>query len=196
MSRSDDVTQLLHEASRKAPGSLDRLYAAIYDDLRSVAEARMRQEDAGHTLQATALVHEAYLRLVDQTRCQWQDRAHFLAVASRVMRRALVDHARRRNAQKRGGEWQRVPFDEALTIGAPESGQAVLAVDDALGRLAEQHPDKARLVEMRYFGGLTHDECAEVLAVSTKTVARHLDYAQAWLFRDMTGRGTGDRTTP
>jgi RNA polymerase sigma factor (TIGR02999 family) len=189
MNRPHDVTQLLREASRRDPGSLERLYAAIYDDLRAVAESRMRQEGADHTLQATALVHEAYLRLVDQTRCRWQDRAHFLAVASQVMRRALVDHARRRDAQKRGGGWERVPFEEALTIGAPDAGRAVLAVDDALHRLAAEHPDKARLVEMRYFGGLTHEECAEVLAVSTKTVSRHLDYAQAWLYRAMTAGG-------
>ena len=189
MNGSTDVTQLLHQAARKEPGSLERLYAAIYDDLRAVAEVRMRQESGDHTLQATALVHEAYLRLVDQTRCRWQDRAHFLAVASQVMRRALVDHARRRDAQKRGGDWQRVPFEEALTIGAPDSGRALLAVDDALTRLASEHPDKARLVEMRYFGGLSHEECADVLAISTKTVSRHLDYAQAWLYREMTGRG-------
>jgi RNA polymerase sigma factor (TIGR02999 family) len=186
-----DVTALLHRAARREPGSLERLYAAVYDDLKAVAEARMRQESPGHTLQATALVHEAYLRLVDQTRCRWQDRAHFLAVASQVMRRTLVDHARRRDAQKRGGEWERVPFDLALTVGAPEAPEAVLAVDAALGRLTQEHPDKARLVEMRYFGGLSHEECAEVLAISTKTVARHLDYAEAWLFRDMTGPGPG-----
>ena len=183
---SGDITQALLEASEQVPGSFDRLFALVYEDLRQLAVARMSREDDGHTLQATALVHEAYARLVDQSRCRWQNRAHFLAVASQAMRRTLVDHARGRGALKRGGGWDRVPFDEALTIGSPHSDPALLALDDSLRRLEATHPDKARLVEMRFFGGLTHEECAEVLSLSVRTVARHLDFAQSWLYREMT----------
>jgi RNA polymerase sigma-70 factor (ECF subfamily) len=186
MGTSGDITQALHQVSRHEPGSFERLFALLYEDLHLLAVSRMKNENSGHTLQATALVHEAYVRMVDQTRCQWQDRAHFLAVASQIMRRALVDHARTRERLKRGAGWDRVPFEEALTIGSPHSDPALLALDDALRRLEQNHPDKARLVEMRFFGGLTHEECAEVLSLSSRTVARHLDFAQSWLYRDMT----------
>lgn len=186
MSHPGDATQVLLEASQRIPGSFDRLFALLYDDLRLVALGRMQHENPGHTLQATALVHEAYVRLVDQSRCEWRDRAHFLAVASQAMRRALVDHARHRTREKRGGAWDRVPFEEALTIGSPHSEPALLALDDSMRRLQAAHPGKEKLVEMRFFGGLTHEECADVLSLSTKTVARHLDFAQTWLYRDMT----------
>lgn len=189
MGPTSDITQVVLEASERVPGSFERLFALLYDDLRGIALARMSEEYAGHTLQATALVHEAYVRLVDQTRCQWRNRAHFLAVASQVMRRTLVDHARSRGRQKRGGDWDRVPFEEALTIGAPHADPALLALDDALRRLEGMHPEKAKLIEMRFFGGLSHEECAEVLALSVRTVARHLDFAEAWLYRDMTATG-------
>jgi RNA polymerase sigma-70 factor, ECF subfamily len=192
MGRSEDITEMLHQASRREPGSFDRLFAVLYDDLRYLAVSRMNAENVGHTLQATALVHEAYVRMVDQTRCQWRDRAHFLAVASHIMRRTLVDHARTRSRQKRGGGWDRVPFEEALTIGSPHSDPALVALDDALRRLEENHPEKARLVEMRFFGGLSHEECAEVLSLSTRTVARQLDFAQSWLFREMTSPPASD----
>jgi RNA polymerase sigma factor (TIGR02999 family) len=191
MDHPHDITEILHQASRREPGSFDRLFALLYDDLRQLAISRMNAEKAGHTLQATALVHEAYVRMVDQTRCQWRDRAHFLAVASHIMRRTLVDHARGRSRQKRGGGWNRVPFEEALTIGSPHGDPALVALDDSLRRLEENHPEKARLVEMRFFGGLTHEECAEVLSLSTRTVARHLDFAESWLFRDMTAGASG-----
>lgn len=185
---SGDVTAILIEASEKTPGAFDRLFALLYDDLRQIAAARMRQEDAGHTLQATALVHEAYSRLVDQTRCQWRNRAHFLAVASQAMRRILVDHARSRGRKKRGGGWEKVSLDEALELGAADSDPALLALDESLRRFEQSHPDKARVVEMRFFGGLTHEECAEVLDLSPRTVARYWEFAQAWLHRDMTSR--------
>jgi len=193
MSPSQDITQVLLEASEQVPGSFERLFALLYEDLRGIALARMNEENAGHTLQATALVHEAYVRLVDQTRCQWRSRAHFLAVASQVMRRTLVDHARSRGRQKRGGDWDRVPFEEAITIGSPQGDPALLALDDSLRRLESTHPDKARVVEMRFFGGLSHEECAEVLSLSVRTVARHLDFAEAWLYRDMTTSGSPER---
>ena len=186
MSGHGDVTQLLLLASQRVPGSFDQLFAVLYEDLRQLAQDRMRGEAAGHTLQATALVHEAYVRLADQTRCQWHDRAHFLAVAGQAMRRTLVDHARGRKRRKRGGSWSRVPFEEALTMGSPHGDSALLALDDALRRLEASQPEMAKLVELRFFGGLTHQECAAVLSVSSKTVARHLAYAEAWLFRDMT----------
>lgn len=192
MSDPSDITQVLLEASQQVPGSFDRLFALLYDDLRQVAVARMSHENAGNTLQATALVHEAYARLVDQTRCQFRDRAHFLAVASQAMRRTLVDHARARGCRKRGSDWDRVPFEEALTIGSPHGDPAILALDDSLRRLEASHPEKARLVEMRFFGGLTHDECAQVMSLSVRTVARHLDFAQSWLFREMTSSPTAE----
>jgi RNA polymerase sigma factor (TIGR02999 family) len=165
------------------------LFSRLYEDLRAIAEQRLRHERPDHTLQATALVHEAYLRLADQTRCRWQDRAHFLAVASQAMRRVLVDHARRHLRQKRGGDWRRVPLDEALTLGSPDGQETLLALDGALRRLEDAHPRSARIVEMRFFGGLGSEECAEVLGISTRTVARDWDFAQAWLYRAMEAGG-------
>ena len=147
----------------------------------------MRRERSGHTLRPTDLVHEAYLRLADQTRCRWQDRAHFLAVASQAMRRILVDHARRRGSQKRGGGSVKIPLDEALVVGTEEANGMLLSLEQALTRLAERHPQAARVIEMRFFGGMTHDECACVLGFSTRTASRHWEFAQAWLYREMAG---------
>ena len=181
-----DITQLLLTAGGGAPEATERLFAALYDDLRRVARERMRREDPAHTLQATALVHEAFVRLIDQTRCQWKNRAHFLAVASRVMRRILVDHARARGRIKRGGDFERVPFDEqALAAGGAIDEGTLLALDDALRRLEPEHPEAARVVEMRFFGGLTQEESASVLGVTDRTIRRHWDFARAWLFREL-----------
>jgi len=163
-----------------------RLFELLYADLRLIADGRLRRESSGHTLQPTALVHEAYLRLVDQTRCRWQNRAHFLAVASQAMRRILVDHARGKQRVKRGGAWKRVSLDEALDVSGEQGAEHIIVLDTALRKLETSQPEKARVVEMRYFGGLTNEECAEVLQVSARTVIRYWDYAQAWLYREMT----------
>jgi RNA polymerase sigma factor (TIGR02999 family) len=161
------------------------LATLVYTELRDLAGALLRQERPDHTLQVTELVHEAYLRLVDQTRCQWQNRAHFLGVASRAMRRILVDHARRRGAGKRGGGLQKLSLDEELVIGTDDSNALLLSLDLALDKLASQYPEVARAVEVRFFGGLTHDECAYVLGVSPRTAFRHWEFARAWLYREI-----------
>lgn len=185
MPPASDITQLLLNAENGSASAVDRLFAALYDDLRRIAAERMRHEDPGMTLQATALVHEAYARMIDQTRARWQNRAHFLAVASQVMRRILVDHARSRGRQKRGGDWIRVPLAEQLATGGPMDEETLLALDDALRRLEAAHPEQARVVEMRFFGGLTQEESASVLGVTDRTIRRHWDFARAWLFRDL-----------
>ncbi len=185
MPPSQEVTAILLKASEGEANAVNQLFAVLYDDLRRIAAERMSHEAAGHTLQPTALVHEAYVRLVDQTRCQWQDRSHFLAVASQVMRRILVDHARSRGRAKRGGGWNRVTLDKALVESAEAQDMNLIALDDALNKLHQVHPEKAQVVEMRYFGGLTVAECAQVLGISLRTVARQWDFAQAWLFREI-----------
>ena len=166
--------------------ALKKLMPLVYGDLRRRAMTQMRRERVGHTLQPTALVHEAYLKLVDQKGVQWQNRAHFYAVAARAMRQVLVDHARARAARKRGGLETRVTLDEAIvSTSAPTLD--VLALDIALDRLATLDERQARLVELRVFSGLTIDESAEVLGCSHATVSRDWKHAQAWLRREMTG---------
>lgn len=184
-----DPTRLLHETSDGSPEAADRLLALVYEELRARAEQYLRRERPDHTLQATDLVHEAYLRLVDQDRCEWRNRAHFMAIASLAMRRVLVDHARRRNSAKRFGGAVRLTLDSALAVGSEDSDTTMLALDQALDKLGRRHPEIARVVEMRYFGGLTHDESACVLGVSARTVSRHWEFAQAWLYREMAGDG-------
>ncbi len=179
----DDITAVLLRAGDGAPDAVDRLFALLYEDLRNAAQACLRRERADHTLQPTALVHEAYLRLVDQTRCRWRNRAQFLAVAGRAMRRILVDHARGRARAKRGGGWAKLPLDEAFDVATEAGAAGFLELDAALQRLEARQPEKAKLVELRFFAGLTHEECADVLGVSPRTVARWWDFAQAWLYR-------------
>ena len=180
MSPQNDVTLLLQRA-RRGEAVADELMPMIYDELHRLARRYMRSERAGHTLQATALVHEAYLQLVGGEG-PWQDRAHFFAVAAKVVRRILVEHARSRGSLKRGGGWQRVPID-AVEQGAASASGHVLLVEAALQRLAELDPENAKLVELRFFGGLTNAETAEAMGVSERTVARHWDFARAWLTR-------------
>jgi RNA polymerase sigma factor (TIGR02999 family) len=180
-----DVTQILLRASAEAPASCDLLYSLVYQELRDIAGRRLWRERPDHTLQATALVNEAYLRMVDQTRCEWRNRVQFLAVAGQAMRRILVDHARSRLRQKRGGGAEKLPLEAALTLGEEGTDATVLALEAALQRFERIHPDKARVVELRFFAGLTQDECAVELGVSSRTVARYWDYAQAWLYREM-----------
>jgi RNA polymerase sigma factor (TIGR02999 family) len=184
-SSPEDVTRLLEAVRAGEQGALDRLVPLVYDELRRIAARYARRERLDHTLQPTALVNEAYLRLADSAAKDWQNRAHFLAVAAQTMRHILVDYARSRQAAKRGGNLARVTLEEALA--APERDVDVLALDAALVRLASLDPQLARLVELRYFGGLTIRETAEVLGVSPKTVEREWDAAKLWLRREIAG---------
>src|SRR5688572_12347775 len=188
---STDVTGLLLAWSAGDQGALDRLLPAVYAELRRQARLALRHESAGHTLQPTALVHEAYLRLVDQRQARWESRGHFFAVAAQAMRRILVDHARARRRAKRGGGAVVVALSDAdaeaadgLT-GAAAAGVDPIDLDDALTRLAAVDPAKARLVELRYFAGLSVPEAAEALGVSRATVGREWAVARAWLRREL-----------
>jgi RNA polymerase sigma factor (TIGR02999 family) len=174
-----------------APGEqrhLDRLLPLVYDELRRVAHRQLGRERAGHTLSTTALVHEAYLRLVDQTRARWVDRAHFFAVAAGVMRRILVDYARRFRAAKRGGDAQRVDLD-LVEVSLEERSEMLINLDEALGRLAELNPRLSQVVEYRFFGGMTEEETAEALGVTDRTVRRDWIKAKAWLSRELHDSG-------
>ena len=181
------VTGLLLEWSRGDEGALERLIPLVYQELHRIACRCMAGEHVGHSLQATALVNEAFVRLVDGKAVAWNDRAHFLAVSARVMRRILVDHARARTYQKRGGDAVRVSFDEALAVTSAVEPDFV-ALDAALVALAKFDERKSRVVEMRFFGGLTVEETATVLNVSASTVMGDWRLAKAWLKREMRGR--------
>src|SRR5438552_10185446 len=169
--RPCDVTKLLRDWTGGDRGALDRLMPVIYGELRKIAAGYMRRERAGHTLQTTALINEAYLRVIDVDRVQLRDRAHFFALCAKMMRRILVDHARSRGYLKRGGGAQRVTLEETLVVG-PEVTPDLIALDDALKALAIRDKRKARVVELRFFGGLNVDEIAGVLDVSQQTVLR------------------------
>ena len=184
----DDVTALLVAWSNGEQSAAERLVPAVYEELHRQAARAMRREGAGHTLEPTALVHEAYLRLVDQRRVEWRNRAHFFGIASEVMRRVLVDHARARLATKRGGDRQRITLGNAFDVadaGDASADADVIALHEALERLATLDPEQARLVEMRYFGGLTIEETADALGVSPATVKRDWVLARAWLKREL-----------
>lgn len=180
----NDVTRLLNEADGDPRAILDRVAPLVYDELHRLAHHYLRHERSDHTLSTTALVHEAYLNLVDQSRVQWQNRAHFMAVAAQSMRRVLIGYARSRGAQKRGGGWHRLDLTGALEM-APQESEAVIALDEALTRLEAFDERLVRVVEYRFFGGLTHEESAEVLGVSTRTVKRDWQVARAWLYREL-----------
>lgn len=180
----DDVTGLLLAWAAGDPNAVDALLPIVYAELRRQAERAMRREAAGHTLQPTALVHEAYLRLVDQARVPWQNRAQFFGIAARCMRRVLVDHARARGAAKRGGPGIRAALDDA-NAAVEEPAPMIVAVHEALERLAALDAEQARLVELRYFGGLTIEETAAVLGISPATVKREWAVARAWLRREL-----------
>jgi RNA polymerase sigma factor (TIGR02999 family) len=181
-----EVTALLIAWSAGDREALQKLIPLVYSDLRKRAEIYLRKERRGHTLQPTALVNEAYLKLVDQTRVKWQNRAHFFAVASRAMREVLVDYARRHQASKRGAGQTRIALEEGSAVTRPRSLD-LLALDVALHHLAAHDERQSQLVEMRVFGGLTIDETAEALGVSRATVSREWKHAEAWLHRDMSG---------
>ncbi len=185
--RRADVTRILLELGRAGPDDpavAAHLYEVVYEEMRRIAGRMMRGERPGHTLQPTALVHEVYIRLVDQTRVEWQNRAHFYAVAARIMRRILVDHARRRARLKRGGGEERVTWDEALGLGRDPSHET-LALDRALTRLSELDPRMERVVELRVFGSLTVREVAHALGVSMRTVDNDWLVAKQWLTREL-----------
>ena len=179
------VTQLLEEWSRGDQDALNRLMPLIYGELRSLASHHLRRERPDHTLQTMDLVNEAYMRLADQKRVRWQSRAHFLAIAAQMMRRILINHAQNRLRAKRGGGARKLSIDEAPTL-SMERAPDLVALDDALTSLAELYPQQARIVEMRYFAGMTSEEIGHVLGVSSPTVKRKLSMARAWLYRSLT----------
>jgi RNA polymerase sigma-70 factor (ECF subfamily) len=186
-----EVSTLLRAWSGGDQSALERLTPIVYDGLRRLARRYMRRERPGHSLQTTALVNEAYMRLVDYERMQWQDRAHFFAVSAQVMRRILVEHARRHNL-KRGGGLQHVSLDEAAVVGDGRPADFV-ALDDAMNALARLDARKAQVVEMRFFGGLSVEETAEVLKVSSVTVKRDWSTAKLWLYRELAGGAADGR---
>ena len=179
-----NITHLLKEWSDGDERALDELTPLVYEELRRQASRYLRRERRGHSLQTTALINEAFLRLIDAKDVHWQDRAHFFAIAANLMRRVLVDYARRRDAEKRGGSALRLTLDEALAV-AKETDVDLLAIDEALDRLAKIDPQQARVVELRFFSGLTVDETAVALGVSPKTVKRDWSVARAWLCREI-----------
>ncbi len=181
---NDNVTRILREIAEGDAESAERLLPLVYDELRALADNFMRHQPAGHTLQPTALVHEAYVRLVGSRGVAWTGRSHFLAVAAKAMRRLLVDHARRRQADKRGGDWRQVTLEEAL---GPSKTNAVdlVALDDALRRLGQMSERQARIIELRFFGGLTIAETARALGCGTTTVEDDFVMAKAWLAREL-----------
>jgi RNA polymerase sigma factor (TIGR02999 family) len=179
------VTRLLVDASDGNQEALSALIPLVYDELRAVAARHLRSERSEHTLQATALVHEVYLRLIDQKEARWRNRAHFFAIAAMAMRRVLVDHARAAQAAKRGGPELKLPLDEAPEPSAGARSLDLVALDRALERLTALDSRLARIVELRYFGGLTVEETAEVTGVSARTVKREWRLARAWLRREM-----------
>jgi RNA polymerase sigma factor (TIGR02999 family) len=178
------ITRLLIDWRGGDQAALEQLIPLVHDELRRLARRHMARERVGHTLQATALVNEAFVRLIDVRQVKWQDRAHFFAMSSRLMRRILVDFARSKGYQKRGGGAQKVSFDEALVV-TTEPGQDLVALDDALNALAAFDGRKAQVVEMRFFGGLSVEETAEALKVSVDTVMRDWKLAKAWLLREL-----------
>jgi len=187
-----DVTRILNTLPTGDPNAAAELLPLVYEELRKLARAKMSNELPNHTLQATALVHEAYLRLVGNEDLSWANRAHFFSAAAEAMRRILIDHARRRQAQRHGGGQERVPLAE-LSIAAPADDDELLAVHDALEQLAIRDRPKAELVKLKYFGGLTTEEAAGVLGLSVPTAKRHWAYARAWMFREISGRPAPER---
>ncbi len=186
-----EVTRLLIAWSEGDEAALEKLIPLVYQELRRLAKLYLKRERPGHSLQTTALVHEAYLRLIDSSRVRWQNRAHFFAVSAQLMRRILVDFARSRRYLKRGGEAQHVSLGEALDI-AEARGAALIALDDALLALAKIDERKSRVIELRYFGGLSVEETAEALKVSTETVKRDWRLARSWLRRELGVKGSDD----
>jgi RNA polymerase sigma factor (TIGR02999 family) len=189
-----EVTQLLAAWGKGDRSALDRLFPLVHSELRRIAQRQMSQERPGHTLQATALVNEAYLKLAGQHGFDWQNRAHFFAVCAQVMRHILIDHARAHARDKRGGGAIKVSLNDALVV-ADDQASHFIALDEALRVLERLDPQKGKIVELRYFGGLSIEEAAEVMKVSPRTVRREWQRAKAWLYRMMT-EGIEDETRP
>lgn len=177
-----EVSRLLRSLSSGQSDAVDRLLPLVYDELRRLAQSYLRHERPGHTLQATALVNEVYLKLVERDATDWKGRAHFMAVAAQALRRVLVDYARKHKADKRGGGVPHVPIEEAFGIRIDPQGTDVLALHEVLEALAAEEPEKARVVELRFFAGLTAEETAEVMGVTVRTVERYWRYGRAWLY--------------
>jgi RNA polymerase sigma factor (TIGR02999 family) len=183
-----DVTRLLMNWSNGDSAALDELLPVVYDELRQQAERYLRREQPGHTLQATALVNEAFLRLIDQSQISWHNRAHFFGAAANLMRQILIQHARAKHAEKRGGDAQKLYLDEVTGLAdnlVKEQNLDLLALDDALQQLAAVAPQQSRVVELRFFGGLSIEETATVLGISPATVKREWNMAKAWLHREI-----------
>jgi RNA polymerase sigma-70 factor, ECF subfamily len=178
------ITELLHQCRRGDEAALDRLMPLVYDELRQLAQRQLRGQAAGHTLNTTALVHEAYLKMVDHTCVAWADRGHFFGVAARAMRQILINHAHRHATLKRGGRWQRIPLDDAV-LAVEEQAEMMLALDEALTRLSRLNERLSRVVECRFFGGMTEEEVALVLGVSDRTIRRDWLKARLWLYTEL-----------
>jgi RNA polymerase sigma factor (TIGR02999 family) len=181
-----EITQLLAEWSDGNQTALDKLYPLVYDELHKMANRYMKRERKDHTLQTTALINEAYVRMVDQKNVHWENRAHFFAISAQIMRRILIDHARRHHYAKRGGGALKVSLDETAMV-ASDPAPDMLLLDEALNRLAEMDPRRGQVVELRYFGGLNNEEIAGVLKISENTVTRDWNMARAWLYQELSG---------
>lgn len=177
-------TDLLLQACSGDARAMAGIFPLIYDELRRLAHRQLQKEPAGYTLSTTALVHEAYIRLIDQTRVQWSGRAHFMAIAATAMRRILVDRARQHRSQKRGGPLQRVPL-ESVQLAAEDRAEVLIALDDALGRLKQLNERQAQVIEYRFFGGMTEEETAEALGLGLRTVKRDWAKARSWLYQEI-----------
>lgn len=182
-----DVTQLLREWSRGDQSVVDQLTPLVYSELRRLADGYMRRERPDHTLQPTALIHEAYIRLIQQSQPEWHSRSHFFRFAAHLMRQILVDHARTRRAEKRGGDAEKVPFDDMAIVAASEPVD-VLAVDEALERMASFDPRKAQTLELKFFGGMSEEEIAQALGISVRTLGRELRLAKAWMAKALVSK--------
>lgn len=181
-----EITQILHEWSEGKREALDKLMPLVYDELHRQAARYLRRERTNHTLQTTALINEAYLKLIDQKQIVWESRTHFFALAANAMRQILVDYARKKYSQKRGGEMEKLQLDESLTVAADEKTVDLIALDEVLTRLEEIDEQQAKVVELRYFSGLSLEETAEALHISRSTAAREWSMARAWLHRELT----------
>ena len=188
MAESSDTTQLLVQSRQGHKEALDALMPKVHDELREIAHRLLQKRPAGHMLTTTALVHEAYLKLIDQSRVEWSDRAHFQALSARVMRQILIDYFRKQTAEKRGGDAPMVSLEEGR-IPVDQRGETLLALDEALDRLSDRDPRKAQIVMYQFFGGMTQRAIADVLDVSTRTVRREWRKARAWLARELSGHG-------
>jgi len=194
MAKSTDVTALLQALDSEDDEVVDALFDRVYDELHDLAHRQLQRLKPGQTLNTTALVHEAYLKLVDQSEAEWEDRTHFFAVSATAMRHVIINYARKQSAQKRGGEVTHVEFNERIM--APQEGaEALITVDRALDRLAERDERMARVVELKFFGGLTQKESAAVLDVSTRTVRRDWTAARAWLSKALSEASNGNSST-